>query len=229
MARYTELFSEWLEEGGQLPALFSEIEGFGDLFTATYCDREIGFETPVLFEIKLNAYADLHIPEYKERIDLLVEAIAQAGNPSKTRTRSGDETNTRTGAEDVTYSGSETNAQNGTNTMQRGAQKDTTTEYPYSTINPTDNLQPSNVVDRDTYTDTDSVDMSNTRSFTNRKDTRNYDNVKDVRVYNDVKDMETGYTPDELLRYINELHTKVYNVKKELLREFEPLFMQIYA
>lgn len=229
MARYTELFSEWLEEGGQLPALFSEIEGFGDLFTATYCDREIGFETPVLFEIKLNAYADLHIPEYKERIDLLEEAIAQAGKTTKTRTRSGNETNTRTGAEDVTYSGSETNAQNGTNTMQRGAQKDTTIEYPYSAINSTDNLQPSNVVDRDTYTDSDSVDMSNTRSFTNRKDTRNYDNVKDERVYNDVKDTETGYTPDELLRYINELHTKVYNVKKELLREFEPLFMQIYA
>ena len=31
MAKYTELFSEYLERGGQLPASFALIDGFEDL------------------------------------------------------------------------------------------------------------------------------------------------------------------------------------------------------
>lgn len=43
MAKYTELFAEYLEGGGSLPAAFAEIVGFEDLFVARYCDKEIGF------------------------------------------------------------------------------------------------------------------------------------------------------------------------------------------
>lgn len=83
MAKYTELFSEYLEAGGELPALFSQIEGFTDLFKAHFCDKEIGFETESLFAIKLEEYAHIYIPIYKQRIDDLATAITNARNPVK--------------------------------------------------------------------------------------------------------------------------------------------------
>lgn len=57
MAKYTELFSEYLEGGGELPAAFSQIDGFEDLFIGHFIDKEIGFETEVLFTIKLETKA----------------------------------------------------------------------------------------------------------------------------------------------------------------------------
>ena len=49
MARYTELFSEWLEAGGVMPAVFDTVEIDGvkltDIFKAKYAAREIGFKT----------------------------------------------------------------------------------------------------------------------------------------------------------------------------------------
>ena len=52
MSKYTETLVEFLEGGGSLPAAFAEIVGFEDLFVARYCDKEIGFETEALFQIK---------------------------------------------------------------------------------------------------------------------------------------------------------------------------------
>lgn len=86
MAKYTELFSDWLAtEGNALPAVFDQIEGFDDLFFAEYCDKEIGFETPDLFNIKLQARASIVIPEYANRLSMLEQAKATAQNASKTR------------------------------------------------------------------------------------------------------------------------------------------------
>lgn len=86
MTKYTELFSEWLAtEGNALPAVFSQIEGFDDLFVAEYCDKEIGFETPDLFNIKLQARANIVIPEYAQRIENLEIAKTAAKNAKKTR------------------------------------------------------------------------------------------------------------------------------------------------
>lgn len=86
MAKYTELFSEWLAtEGNALPAVFSQIEDFEDLFVAEYCDKEIGFETPDLFNIKLQARAALVIPDYAERINNLAAAKQAAEDAKKTR------------------------------------------------------------------------------------------------------------------------------------------------
>ena len=36
MAKYTELFAEYLERGGTLPASFSLIEGFEEIFKKHY-------------------------------------------------------------------------------------------------------------------------------------------------------------------------------------------------
>ena len=42
MAKYTELFAEYLESGGELPAAFDEIYGFKDLFIGHFFDKENG-------------------------------------------------------------------------------------------------------------------------------------------------------------------------------------------
>ena len=88
MARYTELLSEYIENGGSLPAVFDQIENFTELFTLKYADYEIGFETPSLFELKLNGLAELKIPAYKERIEDLqaLEALALTGNKTRIKT-----------------------------------------------------------------------------------------------------------------------------------------------
>ena len=84
MSIYTETFAEWLNGGGELPAEFGTIEGFDDLFTGAYCDKEIGFETPDLFQIKLNTRAALVIPAYAKRISDLQAAVTAAENPTRT-------------------------------------------------------------------------------------------------------------------------------------------------
>lgn len=90
MAKYTELFSEYLENGGDLPAVFSEIEGFGDLFKGYYCDKEIGFETPALFAIKLENRANDIVPAYAERITRINEFKAKFEQSEKTTVKSGN-------------------------------------------------------------------------------------------------------------------------------------------
>lgn len=87
MAKYTELFAEYLESGGALPAAFAEIEGFEDLFIAHYCDKEIGFETEQLFHIKLEAAAAIHIPFYKKKIEMYENALLKITSPEKEQIR----------------------------------------------------------------------------------------------------------------------------------------------
>lgn len=83
MAKYTELFSEYLENGGTLPTIFSQIDGFAEQFTQYYCDKEIGFETETLFALKLELMAGIYIPLYKERIDDRVSAYTKIKAPTK--------------------------------------------------------------------------------------------------------------------------------------------------
>lgn len=93
MARYTELFAEWLENGGELPAAFNNImigeNSLADIFTAQYAAREIGFETPILFEMKLNAYAATLIPDLKAGLDAFSGALSAMDAPTHTHTKSG--------------------------------------------------------------------------------------------------------------------------------------------
>lgn len=73
MAKYTETLAEWLGDGNSLPEEFGRQAGLRESFLARFCDREIGFETPDLFGIKLNLYAELHIDDYLRRVALLAD------------------------------------------------------------------------------------------------------------------------------------------------------------
>lgn len=84
MAKYTELFIDYVKGGGVLPSSFSSIDHFTDLFIAKYCDCEIGFETEELFKIKLQYYADLYVEEYKKRINLIATNYEAVADPTKT-------------------------------------------------------------------------------------------------------------------------------------------------
>lgn len=110
MARYTELLSEYLENGGRLPAVFSQIPGFDTLFKLKYADYEIGFETAALFELKLSGLAELKIPVYAARISH-VEALQElvlTGNKTHTKTGTirrdyGARTNSRADLPSIPY------------------------------------------------------------------------------------------------------------------------------
>lgn len=88
MAKYTELYSEYLASGGAVPsAAFAEVsDDFEDLFTAYFCDREIGVETEELFAIKLNLRAAMVCPLYKARIAAYDGVLGKVGAASKVRT-----------------------------------------------------------------------------------------------------------------------------------------------
>lgn len=95
-AKYTELFSEYLASGGELPAAFSQIEGFENLFVARYCDKEIGFETETLFKIKLEERAAIVIPAYVKRIEASDAAWLVVTDPTRKQTRTFDSGEKRT-------------------------------------------------------------------------------------------------------------------------------------
>ena len=87
MSKYTETLAEFLEGGGSLPAAFAKIEGFEDLFVARYCDKEIGFETEALFQIKLEERAAIIIPAYVKRIQATEAAWLTVTDPTRKQTR----------------------------------------------------------------------------------------------------------------------------------------------
>ena len=87
MSKYTETLVEFLEGGGVLPAAFAEIEGFEDLFVARYCDKEIGFESEALFQIKLEERAAIIIPAYVKRIAATDAAWLTVTDPTRKQTR----------------------------------------------------------------------------------------------------------------------------------------------
>ena len=71
------LLAEGLKAEGEIPGVFGQVEGFGDLFVGHLCDSEIGVETPELCGVKLEARADLVVPEYAEHITALENARAK--------------------------------------------------------------------------------------------------------------------------------------------------------
>lgn len=87
MAKYTMQFAEYLQDGGQLPAVFDDIDGFKDLFIAKFFDCEIGFETPELFAVKLEMKANIIIPQYVKRIAYYDDAFDKLDTLIKTRSR----------------------------------------------------------------------------------------------------------------------------------------------
>lgn len=87
MAKYTELFADYLEGGGALPSSsFALIPDFEDLFKERYCGSEIGFETEALFSLKLDMKARLVMPVYSARYNAITAAMTRLQAPSKIRT-----------------------------------------------------------------------------------------------------------------------------------------------
>lgn len=132
MAKYTMLLAEYLERGGQLPASFSLINGFEDLFKKHYCDKELGFETELLFYMKLDEKATLYMQAYADKIQRLASAWGVFDAPVKTRYTQ----------EDRTFTG--------------GAQHGETTELPFDSTS----AEPNVLSDSDEYTNTESKEYT---------------------------------------------------------------------
>lgn len=170
MAKYTMLLNDYVRQGFSLPS-FEEIEGFSDLFFATFCDREIGFETPQLFEIKLDARAKLVLPYYVKKLQLQTKYLGLLNAPVKTTYFE----------EDVT--------------ANLGQQHNTATELPINVASAT----PSSLSDIGAREDT------NHREGNNR---------------------EEGTT--DINAILNALNHNVNMILKDLLKEFDSLFMGVY-
>ena len=127
MAKYTTLLAEYLQRGGQLPASFAEITGFEDIFKKHYCDKEIGFETDLLFFMKLDELADINIPIYKAKLARLATAWEDYDEPVKTHQTTENKT------------------------FNAGKQKGKTTELPFDSAT----AEPNIVNEQDAYKNTE--------------------------------------------------------------------------
>lgn len=84
MAKYTMLLNDYVRQGYTLPS-FEEIEGFQDMFFEHFLDREIGFDTPDLFSVKLAHRASLVMPFYAQLVANQTKYLNLLNTPIKTR------------------------------------------------------------------------------------------------------------------------------------------------
>ena len=136
MAKYTMLFADYLERGGALPASFDLIDGFEDLFKKHYCDKEIGFETELLFAMKLEEYADIYMQLYADKLTRLTSAFNLFDAGAKVRYVQ----------EGKTFTG--------------GEQHGKTTELPFDSTD----VEPSLLNDSEEYTNTDDTERTETET-----------------------------------------------------------------
>lgn len=132
MAKYTMLLAEYLERGGQLPASFSLINGFEDIFKKHYCDKEIGFETELLFFMKLDEKADLYMQLYADKLTRLASAYNLFDAGARVRYTTDNRT------------------------FKGGKQHAETTELPFDSAN----AEPNVLSDTDEYTNTDDLERN---------------------------------------------------------------------
>ena len=118
MAKYTETFLDYLNNGNAFPDSFKITKGYDsegkqiidydetlcNRFFARYCDCEIGYETEDLFKIKFEAIADAKIPLYRSAISTLVTSDKAIADPYKTTTQ--ENGNTRTTTTDLPFDAS---------------------------------------------------------------------------------------------------------------------------
>lgn len=254
MAKYTELLSEYIAEGGQLPALFEQILGFSDLFIGEYADREIGFETPTLFHLKLEYKAQLVIPTYKQRISDLEVSRELILNPNKKRVKTGnltrsrngeiihtagatDETtiNTKVGSEVIVNEGSDT-----TSYPENGIEKTVVFEQPFAVQDNAPALtQPGTVTEVTRPTATVNKNNTQTVTYPEYSDTthqtseettnkESYNDYSEVENYNEITDSESGFSSSEALAIAQHFDEEKSNILAELLAEFDTLFMGIF-
>lgn len=201
-AKYTEYLSDYLSHGYELPADFGLIDGFDDLFVGHYIDREIGFETEDLFEVKLASKAALVMPVYATRLAQLNAAMEQAANAARVVSEQGSET------EDVTT------GRNYTDEVNAGAQHGSVTELPLMAGAPASyEVEPNRIQDQDAFTNTSAHDESVTDD---RDRTHQYTRT------------ERGTMPTEAWAIVRDLESEVYNLKLRCLREYNGLFMGVF-
>lgn len=153
MAKYTELLNEYIENGGELPAVFEQIANFEDLFIGRYCDCEIGFETPILFQIKLETRANLIIPQYVKRLSAFEEAEQLLIQPTKKRVKSGS----------ITYGGEDTHTFTASDHIRKES------ELPF--VSSTGTAPVTQQYTNKGYTDTDTIKKGTTETYNNVTDT----------------------------------------------------------
>lgn len=253
MAKYTQLLAEYLKDGGELPAVFSEIPDFDKLFTGYYCDREIAFETPTLFSIKLDMRAQLVIPEYKDKLSDLEALHSAMLNPTKNRVRTGNLTRAKEGEikhVDGETQQTTTNTKAGAQRLQNGGNTSTAYDgneetkifdepFASSTLgvvqNPrqaqqvTQHTQPTVTVTNETFQETtfpnyEDKTVVNSQEHTN---TESYNNYLETETYNQISDAEEGLTSAEALAVEASISEKTI-ILEECLKQFETLFLQIY-
>ena len=239
MAKYTETLGEYLASGHTLPSVFSDITGFDTHFLARYIDREIGFETEALFEIKLEGKANIIIPLYKDRIQQLNDAITALSTPSYKVTK--DNTGYYTHKADIADSGTEKHERDlsdsgsdghtlAENTVH-GAQSGSRTQLPFNSST----SQPNEKTQTDQYTDNHNVTQDQTTYGKKTDDDTTITFGK--KVDNDLRHEDhlreevthTGFTTAENLARINWLQGELVDMIDRCLKEFSHLFMQIYT
>ena len=250
MAKYTETLGEYLEAGHSLPSIFSQITDFDKYFLARYIDREIGFETETLFEIKLEGKADLVIPLYKDRILALNTAIMALSTPNKKTTV--DKSGYYTHNTDVTESGTDSvvkdydeggkdtvekdYGEGGTESLQHGAQSGSRTQLPFNaaTSAPNEKTETTQYTDETTFGKTidDTTDTTYGKTIDDTTETT-YGHTYDTDLRHDDYLKEetsvTGFSTEENLARIGLLQGELVNMIDRCLNEFKHLFMQIYT
>lgn len=165
MAKYTELYLDYVSGGGAIPAAFSLIDGFSDLFLQKYGASEIGFETEAIFALKLESRANLVMGDYAERIRLLAQQYAKIDAPAKTIYE--NSTLTRN-----------TGARKSTSATDYGAQESTSTELPFNAQNAEPSIKNNTGAKRDANeTNTDASTDSETREFNRNEGGASLDEV----------------------------------------------------
>lgn len=212
MAKYTELFTEYIENGWELPTVFSKIEGFSDLFLGHFCDHEIGFETEELFNVKLETRARIIIPFYADRLAAIKARFEGLNNPSKSyqKTVQGGERGSN-----KTFNGGKRDE---TVTNNMGEQKARAFDLPMNDTT----ADPTGRTEADSYTDTETTAK---QAYTDSEQNT-------AQAYTDTEtNTETGFTVDENLKVIQALtdfQVESQTLLEKCLHEFDCLFMRVY-
>ncbi len=228
MAKYTETLGEYLNNGNDLPTIFSSITDFADLFTLNYIEREIGFETEELFTLKLEGRANIVIPFYKDKIDNLTATLTRITNPTRKTTAKGTgtinlaKTGTATTQKDIADSGVDTVGNQGQAT--NGATESKTYELPINDQNATATGKAT------TAAITNSSQNTETTTYGHKvdDDTTLTNNLNDLTTRNTTDETSiTGLTVQDNIA-IQKIYDSIRNYKYEALEEFNDLFMGVF-
>lgn len=84
MAKYTELYMDYVNGGGFVPSsTFALIDDFEDLFFERFAGCEIGFETEELFALKLDMRASIVMPVYAKLVASVDASLSAIATPKK--------------------------------------------------------------------------------------------------------------------------------------------------